>query len=448
LPNKFYLDRDASEVQGTLPASNATVSATTPTYTPGVTNGTAVTPLLANHALNPNIGLFNQTSLAYASAAVTTNQRQPLLCFASMPLAAQTIAAQALTISVGFGCSSTVTAFQISAVLAVWRPGTGALVGRIHDLTTSSASATASQTVLTLNIPSGSTAAVTAQAGDVLILEIWRNATVQTMGTSYTNTVYYDGTTEASTSNIAAYLLFTNNVTLQTLPAEITLRAITGGNGSSGPMTVPLPAGTTDGDLLVMFAEANPASGAGGPLTPPAGWTKGTTFSATGTSGFSCFYWAQYSAALSLSFTNLSGSSWCVGAYYKTGAIVDVDGAAVVTYVTANNTTVNTGQPVTSVAGDYELLGYQYGISGGNPLPTAGVNIDIASTSGVPTSQSLLGHYLVHPLGAGVTCPNFALTLPSSIANKTGAGLLLKAAPLITEPATPTLGGPVDNFEA
>jgi hypothetical protein len=446
LATKFYLDRDLSEVQGTLPATNASTSATAATWTPGTGNGQATTPLLINRTLSTSISTVAQTNLAYTTAAVTTNQRQPLLRWVSPPLAAQTIAAQNLSLDLGESCSNTASVFGVGFVVAVWRPSTGAVVGRVFDQPTAgftSTTATASQTRISNTVASANTTPVTVQAGDVLIIEAWRTAQVQSMGTSYTNTIFYDGTTEGSSSNVAAFISFTNDVALQTLPAEIRLRATTSGNGTSGAFTMPLPAGTVDGDFLVVWAESNSSNP---PLTTPTGWTKGTTFTPTGTLGFCSFYWAPYSASLTRSFTYNGTGSWCIGAYFKTGEVLDVDGAAVAAYVTTSSTTVNTGQPTTTGAGRYEILGYSHPAPN-TLLAPATVSLDASATSGVPTSQSSLGHYLVHPLGASVTCPNHSLSFSSNVANKTGAGLLLKAAPSITEPSNP-IGGPVDNFEA
>jgi hypothetical protein len=46
----------------------------------------------------------------------------------------------------------------------------------------------------------------TAQNGDILVYELWANAT-QTMSTAYTDTCYYDGAVEDSATDNAAYLL-------------------------------------------------------------------------------------------------------------------------------------------------------------------------------------------------------------------------------------------------
>jgi hypothetical protein len=99
----------------------------------------------------------------------------------------------------------------------VWRPGTGTVVGRIWDslgggnsTTEPAVAATEESADAALN----GTTSVTAQDGDVLVCELWRDGTVQGMGTAYTNTVFYDGTTEGSASTNAAYLLFANDVAM------------------------------------------------------------------------------------------------------------------------------------------------------------------------------------------------------------------------------------------
>ena len=73
----------------------------------------------------------------------------------------------------------------------------------------------------------GSTTAVTLQDGDILVFEAWDSCT-QGMSTAYTDTYYYDGTTEDSTTTNAAYLLapvdlalFTASTVLPPLPTVV-----------------------------------------------------------------------------------------------------------------------------------------------------------------------------------------------------------------------------------
>jgi hypothetical protein len=158
-----------------------------------------------------------QKSVAYTTLNNQNPQQQPIARFLSAPIAAQTIAAQFIQFDAAVQQSNTNSSFQANAVvLAVWRPGTGALVGTLFDsligapLIASSTTETAPG-VQTLAPTSTS---VVAADNDILVVELWRNDNAQGMNAAYTNTVYYDGTTEDSATTNAAYILFTNDVAL------------------------------------------------------------------------------------------------------------------------------------------------------------------------------------------------------------------------------------------
>lgn len=213
MATRLYLHRNASPMGGTLPATTATVSATAPTWTPGQTNSVITTPLLTNFRMDPVISQTAETSIAYTTDNVTTAQRQPLIRFISPALAAQTIlGTQSIIVHHGANCSSTVSVFWTYFTLAIWRPGTGAVVGRIYDQKAASGGATSTNHG-SFSVPNTSGTTQTAQAGDILILEIWRGPELQTMATSYTNTFFYDGRTHQSTTDIASSLEFANDLT-------------------------------------------------------------------------------------------------------------------------------------------------------------------------------------------------------------------------------------------
>lgn len=218
MATRLYLHRASSAVGGTLPATNASVSSTAPTWTPGTTNGAALTPLLTNLTMNTIISAVAQTSLAYATFASVAAQPQPFLRWVSEPLDAQSISSQTITVSIGTSESSTNSAFSQRMVVRLWRPSSGTNVGAMRD--TGSEFWGGSSTSQSAQTGSFGSTAQTAQAGDVIVLELWRTTAVQSMATSYTNTLFYDGTTEASISNIAAYLDFgTSTLTFQGAPA-------------------------------------------------------------------------------------------------------------------------------------------------------------------------------------------------------------------------------------
>jgi hypothetical protein len=439
LPTRFYLHRGLSPNGGVLPASRSSLSTTAPTWTPGLTNTIAFTPYLYNRTMDATIGTSAQTSLAYATDNVTTNQRQPLICFVSSPLAAQTISAQALTLRVGFSQSNTISAFTLQCVIAVWRPSTGVLVGRIHDGPTSaisSSAATTAQTDLSLNIASGNTTSVTAQSGDVLVVEIWRGSGLQTMGTTYNNTIFYDGTTEGSTSNNAAYLNFTNNVTLETVTPTIATRDITEGQAGTSPWTIVLPPGTVVGDQLIVVHGSSNIT----PVAAPLGWTRDYQASAAG--HYCAVYSAIYSAGLTLTFpANISTiSNWMCGAYYhQDGGRLQIGNLVGVSKLAAN-TSLPTGAPTTGTsAGEYEVLAYGFAIDSGAEAtitPQSGSTIDHTyCQSFAPNSSVALGHNNTVSLLASTTVTAFTQTLSTAATDTDGVGILLKKR---VPPAVPT----------
>lgn len=203
MATKLYFHLIGTSVSGTLPASTATISATTPAQT--IAQG--------NHAMNRSIGTLQ------ATASITTNgtanaQPTPLARFISDRLAAQTFAltsAGDISLSIGGSESNAGSNFQVRISLATWRPSTGAVVTRIHDLAANSTlEPGTSETSLTSTNAAGGTSATIAD-GDVLICEIWRDSTVPGAATARTNTVYFDGTTEGSTTSNAAFINFPND---------------------------------------------------------------------------------------------------------------------------------------------------------------------------------------------------------------------------------------------
>jgi hypothetical protein len=204
---KFYFHGAASANTGTLPT--AKVSATTPTvttsgsWTQRVMDGTKGTSE-TSQGLNTSATKVAQTGLYWQAL--------------SAPIAAQTIAAQGFTISSALAQGNTNSALYLNrGCLAVWRPSTGALIGRIFDQAQLTAvAATTVEYALNGTVASGSTSAVTAADGDILVYECWTNCT-QAKASAYFDSYYIDGTTEDGTvgsGGNAAYILFTNAVTM------------------------------------------------------------------------------------------------------------------------------------------------------------------------------------------------------------------------------------------
>lgn len=202
---KFYFHDAASGVVGTLPSASTQAQIVTPAVT--------ATGAGTNRSMDDTAGV-SQVSVAATSLA-TTGTPDPIWFrrFVSPPLAAQTIASGAWTLSGAGSESSTNSNFQFNfGSLYAWRPGTGAIVGSwVFDRTTQSDALTefgTTQTALAPVLSAGVVSSVTLQGGDVLVYELWGDHTSfgQGMATAYTNTLFYDGTTEASTTSCAAFL--------------------------------------------------------------------------------------------------------------------------------------------------------------------------------------------------------------------------------------------------
>ncbi len=208
------MHRGTTTDTGTLPAAGVSVSATSPSQiaTGGDTNRIADT----------TIGASAQTSNVLTTLANQNAQPSLILRCVSAPIGAQTIAAQLLTFGVGGSDSNTNSNFNIVPILAVWRPSTGSLVGHIWDgvggggggMVVGANSTT--QVWSANNNTADNTTSVTSQDGDIIVFEWWRYNGVQSMSTAYTNTVFYDGTTEGSATNSATFLNFPNTITFST----------------------------------------------------------------------------------------------------------------------------------------------------------------------------------------------------------------------------------------
>lgn len=132
------------------------------------------------------------TSNSYATLAQTTQQSAMFARHSSSFLAAQTISANTWTVVFQADESNTAANAFLALSVYVYRPSTNAVVGFIYDSATT-LGVEFSNTVQTVTF-SGS--AVTAQAGDFLVLEAWNVAT-QAMATSYNVSWFLSGTTNS-----------------------------------------------------------------------------------------------------------------------------------------------------------------------------------------------------------------------------------------------------------
>jgi hypothetical protein len=195
----FYFHDAATPDTGTLPGAT-TLSATAP----NVTAATAGT----------NRDMDQTAGTAQVSQGLTTNasaalQRNWFRRFLSRPLAAQTLPTGIWQIQGAVSESNLASnMFPWGAVIKVWRPSTGTTVATLLDDPVLGISANEPTVINTETNASTLTPSITGVAvndGDILVVELWAENT-QGSATGYTNTIFYDGTTEGSAASNAAFL--------------------------------------------------------------------------------------------------------------------------------------------------------------------------------------------------------------------------------------------------
>lgn len=206
MPTKFYWHDAATTDTGTLPGAGS-IS--------GVSITTSAVGADTNRSMDASIGA-GQTSAALTTTADTLDRFYFFRRFLTGPLAAQTISAQTITIRMAATeANANSDMFENGALsLIAWRPSTGNYISGVLSTSRlglfSLTEPGTTQTAITGSVVS---TARTLSAGDILVLEVISEQT-QAMGTAYLNTIFYDGTTEGSTTNNAAHIEFTNDVAL------------------------------------------------------------------------------------------------------------------------------------------------------------------------------------------------------------------------------------------
>lgn len=123
------------------------------------------------------------TNLTYSSLAQTAQQSAMIARFTSPRLRAQSVDANTWTVVfTGDESNNAANAFLAVSVY-IWRPSNSSVVGFIRD----SATTLGVEFNNSLQTVTFSGSAVTAEAGDILVVEAWNVAT-QSMATSYTIT--------------------------------------------------------------------------------------------------------------------------------------------------------------------------------------------------------------------------------------------------------------------
>ena len=133
------------------------------------------------------LAMFNlvpgPSNLTYSSLAQTAQQSAMIARFTSPRLRAQTVNANTWTVAFTANESNAAANAFLAVSAYIWRPSTSSVVGFIRD----SATTLGVEFNNSLQTVTFSGSAVTAEAGDILVVEAWNVAT-QGMGTSYTIT--------------------------------------------------------------------------------------------------------------------------------------------------------------------------------------------------------------------------------------------------------------------
>jgi hypothetical protein len=204
---KFYFHNAASPNTGTLPGAS-TLSSTSPTVT--------ATGAGTNRDMNGTIGT-SQANSTLATQANTDLNSHWYRRFLSRPLAAQTLPTGVWTIRGGVAESHNSANMLVwGAVIKVWRPSTGAVVATLLDNPFLGSTEPTGTSINDISQSTGSISGVAIADGDVLVVELWSQAQQNPPGKAYNLFIYYDGTTEGSTTSNAAYLNAPGAITLYT----------------------------------------------------------------------------------------------------------------------------------------------------------------------------------------------------------------------------------------
>lgn len=220
--SKFYLLDATTPNTGTMPSGGFIRTDTT--FTSNDQNGDEASALTARDATDV-AGASQQTSTITATAN-TTSQSWGHRRFVSRPLAAHTFATAdgSWTFSYARSESSLNHNQIVKCAVYCWRPSTGAAIGTFG--------ATNDAVVMVGSEPTSAGAqqaeAVTASwghsttivDGDILVFEVYTVFT-QSMGTAYTDSFFYNGATEASTTDCASFVTPPAALTLFTGAAEV-----------------------------------------------------------------------------------------------------------------------------------------------------------------------------------------------------------------------------------
>jgi len=244
MATRLYFHAATSTVSGTLPSTEQSSR----------TSAQNVDAQTVNRSMNASIGTSQAN--ATASSASATDRIVYITKFISQPLVTTSISANTWTLNFAFKIANTTNqtcpVFEgasnpkysnLPITCYIWRPSNGTKVGNIFDADSAGTtgefhdcSKTGTSELVEQGTFSGS--AVTATAGDVIVLEAWIYSTDSTTRASAINW-YYDGTT-ANTTNES---VVSNHASFLETPQAITFS--TGSNNITKTLTETVTIGAT-----------------------------------------------------------------------------------------------------------------------------------------------------------------------------------------------------------
>ena len=244
MATKLYLLSAANPLTGTFPTSEQS-------------SQTASWSMTGSSTLLAMRGTKGAGQGSFSGASLATTSPQIAFCgyFASDTLDVnQSVggAGQTLTLNIANRETSLNMNFgsDLRCNVYVWRPSTGAKVGTICDCVVMTGDAEPSGSALTKvnNATTTATSTVSALAGDVIICEIWQFHT-QGAATSYTGSVYANGTTETLTTNTTV----TNHASFLSFSADTLTFGTPAGGAISATAAITLAADAASGssDVIV-----------------------------------------------------------------------------------------------------------------------------------------------------------------------------------------------------
>lgn len=379
MATKLYLLSAANPLTGTFPTSEQSSQTTSWSMTGAST-------LLAMRGTKG----AGQGSFSGASLATTSPQIAFCGYFASDTLDVdQSVGGGGQTLTLNIANRETSLNMNFGSDLRcnvyIWRPSTGAKVGTICDCVVMTGGAEPSGSALTKvnNATTTATSTVAALAGDVIICEIWQFHT-QGAASSYTGSVYANGTTETLVTNTTV----TNHASFLSFSADTLTFGTPASSGISATLSVTLAADSASGSTDVIVE---------GYLNSVAQNDSATSLAEVDVSAQLASTWQNDSAssaadvdiAASLSATlqndTLSSSAGLVAADISASLAVTLQGDTVsaqsVGSVTATASLVNAGDSVAAQA--------KAGVSASSSLTMQADSASSAAVAQVSASSAL-----------------------------------------------------------